>query len=233
MYAATGPLLSRRERLWPVVLASATAHAAILTWGALHRPPPIIDLEQKPIVAKLVRLGEKRPEAFLPRIEEAPPPPTAPAAVPVPGPAPKAPSPPARPGPARPDPLQAALNRIRRDRALGAPPRYGDPSGSSEGQASDAEEGDRYLALVTQAIQANYRLPSTLSDKDRASLRATVVITIEPDGRISGHRFEQRSGNVSFDDALERTIRRTRLPPPPAEMRERYRSAGLPVRFHM
>ncbi len=231
--AATAPLLSRRERLWPVVLASAAAHAALLAWGALHRPPPAVDLSQKPIVAKLVRLGEKRPEAFLPRKEEAPAPPSAPAAVPVPGPAPKAPSPPPRPGPARPDPLASAMDRIRREQALGSPPRYGDPSGSPEGQASDAEEGDRYLALVTQVLKANYRLPSTLSEKDRMFLKATVVLSIEPDGRVSHFRFEQRSGNASFDDALERSIRQARLPPPPPEMRERYRSVGLGVHFHM
>lgn len=233
--AATGPLFFRRERLWPVALASAAVHAAILAWGALHRPPPVIDLEQKPIVAKLVRLGETRPEAFLPRKEEAPPPPTAPPAIPVPGPAAKAPSPPVKPGPApaRPDPLASALNRIRREQALGAPPRYGDPTGSPEGEASDVEEGDRYLALATQALKASYRLPSTLSEKDRMLLKATVVLSVEPDGRISGFRFEQRSGNASFDEALERAIRQTRLPPPPAEMRERYRSVGLGVHFHM
>ncbi|MGZ6140932.1 MAG: energy transducer TonB [Myxococcaceae bacterium] len=233
--AATGPLFFRRERLWPIVLASAAAHAAILAWGALHRPPPVIDLEQKPIVAKLVRLGEKRPEAFLPRKEEAPPPPTAPPSIPVPGPAAKAPTPAAKPGPAtaRPDPLASALNRIRREQALGAPPRYGDPTGSPEGEASEDEGGDRYLALVTQVLKANYRLPSTLSEKDRMFLKATVVLSIEPDGRVSGFRFEQRSGNASFDDALARAIRQTRLPPPPADMRERYRSVGLGVHFHM
>jgi len=231
--AATGPLFFRRERLWPVVLASAAAHAAILAWGALHRPPPVIDLEQKPIVAKLVRLGETRPEAFLPRKEEAPPPPTAPPAIPVPGPAAKAPAPAAKPGPApaRPDPLATALYRIRREQALGAPPRYGDPSGSPEGEASDAEEGDRYLALVKQAVEANYRLPSTLSEKDRMLLKATVILFIDHDGRISRFRFEQRSGDDSFDGALERSIRQTRLPPPPPDTRERYRSVGLGVHF--
>jgi colicin import membrane protein/protein TonB len=64
-------------------------------------------------------------------------------------------------------------------------------------------------------------------------LKATVVLSIEPDGRVSGFRFEQRSGNGSFDEALERAIRQTRLPPPPADMRERYRSVGLGVHFHM
>jgi colicin import membrane protein/protein TonB len=64
-------------------------------------------------------------------------------------------------------------------------------------------------------------------------LKATVVLTIEPDGRVSGFRFERRSGNGAFDDALERAIRQTRLPPPPAELRERYRTVGLGVHFRV
>ncbi len=238
-------LLGRRERLWPPVLVSLAAHAAAIVLAVLYRPAPIIDLEQKPIVARLVRLGEKRPESFLPRKEEPPPPPAAAAAVPLPGP-PPAPAakqatqtaprpPPARPGAgpdARPDALANALNRIRRDRALGQPV-YGDPSGDPEGDSSDASEGDRYLALVTRALQANYRLPSTLSEKERMYLKAVVVLTIEADGRISSYRFESRSGSQAFDDALDRAIRQTRLPPPPLELRERYRTVGLGVRFHI
>ena len=82
--------LGRRDRLWPAALASAAVHAALIVWALLRVPAPAIDLEQKPIVAKLVRLGEKRPEQYLPRREVAPPPPApaAPAPVATPGPAP-------------------------------------------------------------------------------------------------------------------------------------------------
>ncbi len=237
-------LLGRHERLWPTVLVSLAAHAAVVTLAVAFRPAPIIDLEQKPIVARLVRLGEKRPESFLPRKEEAPPP-SAEAPVPVPGPPSAAPSPeaakaaqkpvPTRPGGgpnARSDALANALNRIRRDKTLGQPV-YGDPGGDPEGDSSEGSEGDRYLALVTRALQANYRLPSTLSEKERMFLKATVVLFIEPDGKVSRFRFEKRSGSVAFDDALDRAIRQTRLPPPPTELRERYRSVGLGVLFQM
>ena len=40
-----------------------------------------------------------------------------------------------------------------------------------------------------------------------------------------------RSGNPVFDDALERAVRDTRLPPPPREPREPYRDLGLGVNF--
>ncbi len=226
------PLLARRERLWPVLLVSFACHAAVLGFAAFHRSAPIIDLE-KPMQARLVRLGEKRPEAFLPRKELAPAPPPVPAvALPAPG----ARATPARPSPAaapRPDALAQALARVRRDQALGAPPTWGDERGDVLGDASEASEGDRYLALVTRALQDNYRLPSTISERDRALLRASVVLYIEPDGRISRWRFEAKSGNPAFDEALERTIRQTRPPPPPSEMREHYRNDGILVRFHI
>jgi TonB family protein len=74
-------------------------------------------------------------------------------------------------------------------------------------------------------------VPATLSDLDRMHLKATVVLHIGPDGRILSWSFESRSGSAAFDDALERAIRQALLPPPPADMRDRYRSLGLGVRF--
>jgi len=239
--------LHRQDRLWPVLLASVILHAGFISIGVLGRPGPDIDLGQKPIMAKLVRLGEKRPEQWLPR-RDVPPPeaaPAAPTAVPVPAPAAprtapepgaKAPTKPAAPRPASAaggqgtDALSRALTKMRRDQALSRDV-WGDPSGSAEGTATDASEGDRYLALVTQALQSNYRLPATISEQERMHLRATVVLTIEPDGRVSSFRFERRSGSDAFDQALERAVRQARLPPPPSEFRERYRSIGLGVNF--
>lgn len=224
-------LLGRRGRLWPVVAASAAVHAALLGAAVMARPGPAIDLEQKPIVAKLVRLGEEQPREWLPRKEAPPPPPAAPAAVPVPGPA-LSPPQPRTPGPKRPDRLSSILDQLRREKALGERPRFGSPTGSPLGESSEAE-GDQYLALVQQALHSNYRVPATLSDEERLRLTAVVVLYIEPDGRISRFRFEKKSGRPEFDEALERAVRQTRLPPPPPESRGRYRDVGLGVRFHM
>ena len=243
----------RPDRIWPLVLASLALHAVAIGAGAMARPGPIVDLAQKPIVAKLVRLGEKRPEQWLPRKEAEPPPPAAaPAAVPVPSetpaPAPArpaaAPAPRAPPAPTRTaaaaaasssrasDTLQRTLRRLGKEKALEREA-WGDPAGSPEGEASDASEGDRYRGLVTQALQSNYRLPATISEQDRLHLRATVVLTIQPDGRISAFRFEKASGNPAFDQALERAVRQARLPPPPAELRRAYATTGLGVNFRM
>jgi len=246
-------LLRRPERLWPLVVLSLALHAVVVAASLIVRPPAIVDLNQKPIVAKLVRLGEKRPEQWLPR-QEVPPPeaaPAAPDAVPIPAPAPAAPvqktvalpapkvapkpSPPrpasAQPGGKGSDALSRAMDKVRKDDKLASKERWGDPTGLPQGAVTDASEGDRYLGLVTQALQSSYRLPATLSEQERIYLHATVVLTIEPDGRVSSFRFEKRSGNPAFDQALERAVRESRLPPPPPELRQRFRTIGLGVNF--
>jgi colicin import membrane protein len=245
-------LLRRPDRLWPLVLVSLALHVLVVGAGALARPPAIVNLDQKPIVAKLVRLGEKRPEQWLPR-RDVPPPeaaPAAPDAVPIPAPAPAAPaqktvalpSPKLAPKPSPPRPASAvpgkgsdalsrAMDKVRKDDKLASKERWGDPAGVPQGEATDGTEGDRYLGLVTQALQSSYRLPATLSEQERLHLHAIVVITIEPDGRVSSFRFETRSGNAAFDQALERAVRESRLPPPPPELRQRYRTIGLGVNF--
>lgn len=272
-------LVGRHERLWPMIAVSVAAHALFIALAAWRQPPAILDLNQKPIVARLARYGELRPKQNLPRKEASPPPgppgppappvvaapptpPPAPApppkAAPAPAPAPvaKAATPPApakadsmpppKAAPAKPQPapkvaqerppgtsggasggggLASAMSRVEHDQKI-----YGSPDGDPRGDAEDGE-GDAYLALVTRALQETYNLPATISDRERMHLRATVVLFIEPDGKISRYEFESRSGNPTFDGALEAAVRGARLPPPPAERRERYRSQGLAVLY--
>lgn len=247
-------LLRRPDRLWPLVLVSVALHVGFVGVAFFVRPPAIVNLDQKPIVAKLVRLGEKRPEQWLPR-REVPPAeaaPRAPDAVPVPVPGPPAPAErtvalpapkvaPKAPPPPRPasatsggkgsDALSRALEKVKNDDKLASRERWGDPGGVAGGDATDGSAGDRYLGLVTQALQASYRLPATISEQERLHLQAVVVITIEPDGRVASFRFERRSGNAAYDQALERAVRESRLPPPPPELRQLYRTMGLGVNF--
>ena len=243
-------LIGRKEHLGPVLLVSLLVHAGFITLAVLRHPASEIDLAQKPIMARLVRLGEKRPEHILPRKEE-PPPPAPPAAAPVveakpaapePKPAPvpvpvpaKAPAPPPAPRPAtrlssgQPtnDVLSSVLSKVKRDRAL-AEPSYGDPNGDALGDSSEGV-GDQYLALVERALRASYVLPATLSEDDRVRLQATVVLYLDSDGEVLRYAFEKHSGNEAFDAALERAIRAARLPPPPPDLRRKYREEGLGV----
>ncbi len=239
--------LQARDRIWPAVLLSVAAHAALLVASlAAPRSAPI-DLSQKPITAKLVRLGEARPKEYLPRKEEPPPPAAqapeaAPAPAPSPAPAPKvvavpaakadpkpAPRAAAQPGPARAGAaggsrLSSVLSQLRQELQTGSPD--GDPLGDSA-----VGEGDPYQAKVSVLLKQNYRLPSTISDQERMRLTATVLLFIEPDGRLARLEWVDHSTNPLFDEALERAVRQTRLPPPPADRREAYRKSGLAVLF--
>ncbi len=234
----------RRDRLWPAVVASMAVHL-VLGLLALAGHGPAIDLGQQPITARLVRLGEPRPRELLPRKEEPPPAETGPEAAPaVAPPAPAAPA--AMPGPATkavastkapPKPAQERTGATSGTRRLGnvlagmkQELAAGSPDGDPLGDSNEAV-GDQYQAQVVRALKQNYRLPSTLSEKERLYLQGTIVLFIEPDGRVLRHEFVKRSGNSTFDEALERAVRDTRLPPPPAGAREAYRRRGLQVDF--
>lgn len=247
MSPAAESILGRPDRMWPAVTASVVVHVLLIGWALARPAGPEIDLEQKPIVARLVRLGEKKPEEYLPR-KEAPAPAPAPAVaapIPVPNaprpavaaPSPKAPTKPAPAAPAAPAPsrgtgtsLASVLSRVRgdvqRERQWGSPD--GDPAGDSE----TGTEGDRYLALVERALHQNYAPPMTIPERERLHLNATVVLYIEPDGRIGRWRIEKPSGNDAFDAALERAVRLARLPPPPDRLGDQYRRQGVAVIFN-
>jgi colicin import membrane protein/protein TonB len=235
--------LVRRDRLWPALIASVAVHA-VLGGLAIQRRGPSIDASQQPIIARLVRLGEPRPRELLPRKVEPPPAADArPDAAPVPA-APAAPAP--RPGPsAQAVATPRATSRPASERSGGARNgrrlssvisgmkqelAEGSPDGDPLGDSSEAV-GDQYLAQVVRALRQNYRVPSTIGERERLYLQGTIVLFIEPDGRVLRHEFSKRSGNPVFDDALERAVRDTRLPPPPSDAREAYRRRGLQVDF--
>jgi colicin import membrane protein len=241
-------LTPRKERLWPAALVSVALHATLITWAMLRTSGPEIDLDQKPIVARLVRLGEKRPEQLLPRKEEPPPAATAPviaapsAAVaaaappsaPVPGAKPVPPSAKPPPGPAttaeRASRIASLLSSQRQRTSTASEPVYGDPNGDPLGDSSEGE-GDQYAARVRRTLQENYDVPTTISEKERLFLSADVVLQIDQDGKLVRWKIVRPSDNPLFNTALERTLRLTpRLPPPPLAERDRYRS-GVTVQF--
>jgi hypothetical protein len=122
------------------------------------------------------------------------------------------------------------LSKVQRDVEQ---ERWGSPDGDPMGDSETGSEGDRYLALVRRELETNYVLPKTIPDSESLRLKATVVLLLDANGRIVGHTFERRSGNTAYDAALERAIQNARLPPPPAALRERYRTQGLGVNFHL
>ena len=83
------------------------------------------------------------------------------------------------------------------------------------------------LPPLVEGHEAAVKLKTLLEDNAPYNAR----VTFEPDGRVASFRFERRSGNAAFDQALERAVRDSRLPPPPPELRQRYRTLGLGVNF--
>jgi colicin import membrane protein len=246
--------LGYHDRFWPAVMASIVLHAAFIGLAVKASSLPELALDQTPIRARLVRLGEKKPEQLLPQKETPPPPPepapaapAPPAAEPPPPQAPPAPAAPpaptARPTPAqkappaRPAPTRSPANGAGLASALAKVEqqarreRWGDPNGDPEGDSDEASEGERYAALLTRALKDHYQLPNTIPDAERMRLRAQLTIWIEGDGTIGRWRFDKPSGNPTFDAALERALRATKAPPPPDEERERYRTKGVAVLF--
>ncbi len=222
--SAAGPLVAA------VLFHVAVFSLAFILPRLLGGPPPL----RKPIIAKLVAQGKPRDQKLMPRREEpttAPPKapamtaPAEPTKVPpkLTTPAPKAP--PAAPKAkslSREEMMNRALAQATRGvdqerHEVKPEDREGAADGSPLGSAANAEEGDQYFAAVREAIFANYLLPSIISERDRMALTATVAAWIARDGTITRYSFEHRSGNHFFDEALELAIKRTKVPPPPAD----------------
>ena len=240
--------LESRTPALPGILLAVGLHA--LVFGAAIYLPQFFDREpplRKPIIARMVALGKPRDQRLLPR-RESPPPPAA-SSAPAPGPvAPLAPPAAAKApgkGPSQPAQKHAPTRQELMQRALARaaghaepvskeapdPERAGAATGSPEGTAQSAEEGDAYFTAVHDAVLENYVVPSVISERERLYLSASVVILIGRDGQILKHEFQKKSGNGFFDQALELAIQRTKLPAPPADLAQSLRDTGVVLNF--
>lgn len=108
----------------------------------------------------------------------------------------------------------------------------GSPDGSAYGDALVGAEGDAYLTQIHSYIRNNYAIPSIISDAERKTLKASLVIYIDSSGRLVKSVFETRSGNVHFDNALESAIKKASpFPAPPEKLRKVYKEQGIGVNF--
>jgi len=242
----------RTPELKRYLLWSAGGHALLLVavlglsaWNSDSR----LNLDQKPIQARLVRRGQPRDAKLLPRIEEPPPPPprveTPPP--PVPAPPPEAPKPVAVPGlkpeppAARAEPQKGADDATgRRSRLFDAfaktskraqdDPLEGAPDGDPEGDSATAE-GDPYFGLISRNIHRNYDVSSIIPEKDRQGLSTVVLLRIGPGGEIQLVKVATPSGNALFDNAVLAAVKKAvPFPAPPAHLRDTLRK-GVPLRF--
>ena len=216
--------------LLPSVLVHAVLLGLVLGYGALFQRA-LIDLNQKPIQAKLVRLGTPRDEKLLPRIEEPPPPPKEP---PPPAPAPVAALPPVDPAPAKKtaDERQKLLGAFdKMSKAKRPPEMSGALDGDTSGDAAEAE-GERYYGQLSAQVKRFYDVSETIPDQERVRLVAQVALFIDPNGQLSRARLVKSSGNDLFDGSVLSAVKRAApFAPPPTHLRNALQKYGIVLQF--
>jgi len=113
-----------------------------------------------------------------------------------------------------------------RDQAAGSGGGYG---GGSRGTVRVSPEMTEFFNRLEERVRENWinLVP------DASKLMVQVRITIEKDGRVSGTRIEEGSGNVHFDESVMRAIRRASpLPVPPERLRGGEDHYEVGFRFH-
>jgi len=226
-----------------VMLSSLGVHiAAFAVYGlASAERRPTIDLTERAIMTKMVRLGKKKDPKMLPRKIEAPAAKTDEKLL-------------ALDKEVEPEPKQdldkkkndalkkiedeAKQRRAREDALRRIADKVGDeePEGNPEGSAFGDAEGkvsliQAYYGQLHDRIKAFYTVPSIISEAERRRLVAIVVIYVAQDGAILKHELEQESGNDAFDSALQAALQRASpLPTPPAFLRDQLKD-GVALRF--
>lgn len=233
-------LASRRTSYGKAVVFSVAIHVGLLlaAVGLRLLEPTKPEITQKPISAKLVRLGKKRDERLLPRKETAPPPPpkttTAPIPTPTPNPAPPKPQPKPTPSPAKPTPAvdhrQSVFDAFARTAAK-PEELEGDPDGDPEGDAADAEEGERYFGLILAKARRNYGITKTIPPQELIRLKAEVVLYINATGDLLRDPvIQSSSGNEQFDQDVVMALKKAApFGPPPQHLAKTLRSVGVAI----
>jgi TonB family protein len=218
------------------IVLSVLFHFGIVfgAWWMSRNQGPAIDLNAKPIQAKLVRLGEKRDEKLLPRKDPNTPPPEEPKSVPVPTAAPAEPpkqktKPQTPPKDIKKD-LFAAFDKTK---PVSKPDKLsGDANGDVNGDTDTASEGERYFGLMSARVKRNYDVSSTIPDAERVRLSATVVIWVDSSGKVLKSDFQQKSGNTLFDGAVLSAVQKASpFPPPPDFLRNQLAHDGVALKF--
>ncbi len=222
----------------PSVLVHAVLLGLVLGYGALTARP-MLDLDQKPIRATLVRLGTPRDEKLLPRIEELPPPPKEQAPPPAPAPAllPAPPTAPAAaktkaPGQTTGEERQKLLGAFdKMSKAKRAPDTSGAVDGDIAGDSAQAE-GERYYGQLTAQVKRFYDVSETIPDQERVRLVAQVAMFIDPNGQLARFRLAKSSGNDLFDSSVLAAVKRAApFAPPPDHLRNTLQKYGIVLQF--
>ncbi len=250
------PLLAAGHResrfmAWAII-GSVLLHGLIVAIfvGLRLFQPPQMDLERKPISAKLVRLGAKPKPTNLPRKTYPTPPPSkpvvpAPSQSPPPAPAEAKPAPTPAPASAaalppleaKPKPKPPPPNRrenllsIFDNNAAKQDEAIGDPEGDPEGDSDTAEEGERYFGLILAKARRYYGVTKTISPQELIRLKATVVLFISSTGElIKEPQLQDSSGNEQFDQDVVLALHKAApFGPPPTHLVDVLKTVGVEV----
>ncbi|MBI3180864.1 MAG: TonB C-terminal domain-containing protein [Myxococcales bacterium] len=229
-------LRPRRQPFWGFMLGSLVGHGALLAVGLLAAAfwgTRVIDLDQKPIRATLVRKGKPRDSKLLPRKETPPPPPKRAEEVPVPIPGVKPPE-------KSKSKVGEKSGEERRNKLFGAFDKLSkakpeEPEGQEDGDPdgdSSTQEGERYFGLISAQVRRHYDVSSSVPEQERIRLSAQLLILIGRAGELIEVKFARGSGNDLFDNAVLGAVKRASpFPPPPAHLREQLKSDGVILVF--
>jgi TonB family protein len=221
-----------------VMVGSFVVHAAMLVALALQGMIAAYFRPERPksvITTKLVKLGTKRDEQLLPRLQSEPPP----AAPPKPVPAPLAeaaavPAPPKQPAAAdakeRLQNLSRVSNALNRVRSLAED--TGDPDGVPDGDANVAIAGSKYATEIYQCMKRNYIIEGVPQTR-LAGKTVTMRVRVQNDGRLFDYDVIESSGEPAFDGAVTRSVQRCgKVSAPPQELRRDVHEDGIEIVFH-
>jgi TonB family protein len=243
--AAQSLLAPRPSKVVPFFAFSVVGHVTLICVGLVANwliAPKIIDLDQKPIHATLVRLGKERDEKLLPRKEEPPPPPpeekapepvaipvAAPKAIPIPGlEVKKAPS--KDDGKKEADAKKRLASAFSKMTALKPEEAEGSATGDVNGDSA-REEGERYFGLISSAVRRYYDVSNTIPEAERRTLKAEVGMRVGSSGEVSDVRIKKSSGNDLFDSAVLSAVKKAAPFSPPPETLRKVLSGGVTLVF--
>jgi colicin import membrane protein len=104
--------------------------------------------------------------------------------------------------------------------------------GGAQGTVRLSPELRDYFRRLEEKVRSSWVLPGTLV-RDAAKLVVELRIVIEKDGRVSEDRIERGSGNLYFDESVQRAIRKASpLPVPPEQLRGGEDHYEVGFRFH-
>lgn len=110
--------------------------------------------------------------------------------------------------------------------------RFAAGGGGAQGTVRLSPELLDYFRRLEEKVRSSWVLPGALV-RDATKLVVELRIVIEKDGRVSQDRIERGSGNLYFDDSVQRAIRKASpLPVPPEQLRGGEDHYEVGFRFH-